>query len=66
VTVVTHNALFDLNFLSYLGFVTGNVADTVIISQLLHAGSKVEPSKRRQTSHRLDSVVKRELGLELD
>jgi ribonuclease D len=66
VTVVAHNALFDLSFLPYLGFVTGNVADTMILSQLLHAGSKVEPLKRGQTSHSLDSVVKRELGLELN
>jgi DNA polymerase-1 len=66
VTVVAHNALFDLGFLSPLGFVTGKVADTMIISQELHAGAKVEPLKRGQTSHSLDSVVKRELGLELD
>ncbi len=50
ITVVAHNALFDLSFLSSLGFVTGNVADTMILSQLLHAGSKVEPLKREQTS----------------
>jgi DNA polymerase-1 len=65
-TVVAHNALFDLGFLSPLGFEPGKVADTMILSQLLHAGSKVEPLKRGQTSHSLDSVVKRELGLELD
>src|SRR5215208_3339872 len=38
----------------------------MILSQLLHAGSNVEPLKRGQTSHSLASVVKRELGLELD
>jgi len=65
-TVVAHNALFDLSFLSPLGFVPGKVADTMILSQLLYAGSKVEPLKRGQTSHSLDSVVERELGLELD
>jgi DNA polymerase-1 len=65
-TVVAHNALFDLGFLSSLGFAAGKVADTMILSQLLYAGSKVEPLKRGQTSHSLDSVVKRELGLELD
>jgi DNA polymerase I len=65
-TVVAHNALFDLGFLSSLGFVPGKVADTMILSQLLYAGSKVEPLKRGQTSHSLDSVVERELGLELD
>jgi len=37
----------------------------MILSQLLHAASKVEPLKRGQTSHSLGSVVKRELGLEL-
>jgi len=65
-TVVAHNALFDLRFLSTLGFEPGKVADTMILSQLLHAGSKVEPLKKGQTSHSLDSVVERELGLELD
>jgi DNA polymerase-1 len=65
-SVVAHNALFDLGFLSSLGFVPDKVADTMILSQLLHAGSKVEPLKRGQTSHSLDSAVKRELGLELD
>src|SRR5829696_6158500 len=65
-TMIAHNALFDLNFLSSLGFVPGEVADTMILSQLLHAGSKVEPLKRGQTSHSLDSVGERELALELD
>ena len=65
-TVVAHNALFDLGFLSSLGLEPGKVADTMILSQLLHAGANVEPLKRGQTSHNLDSVVKRELGLELD
>jgi DNA polymerase I len=65
-TVVAHNALFDLGFLSSLGFEAGKVADTMILSQLLYAGSKVEPLKKGQTSHSLDSVVERELGLELD
>jgi DNA polymerase III epsilon subunit-like protein len=65
-TVVAHNALFDLGFLSTLGFEPGNVADTMILSQQLYAGAKVEPLKRGQTSHSLDSVVERELGLELD
>jgi DNA polymerase-1 len=65
-TVIAHNALFDLGFLSFLGFVPGKVADTMILSQLLYAGAKVEPLKRGQTSHSLDSVVKRELGVELD
>jgi DNA polymerase-1 len=66
VTMVAHNALFDLTFLTSLGFEPAMVADTMILSQLLHAGSRVEPLKRGQTSHSLDSVVKRELGLELD
>ncbi len=64
--VVAHNALFDLGFLSCLGFEPGKVADTMILSQLLHAGSKVEPLKWGQSSHSLDSGLKRELGLELD
>jgi DNA polymerase I len=65
-TVIAHNALFDLSFLSSLGFVPGKIADTMILSQLLHAGAKVEPLKRGQTSHSLASVVQRELGLDLD
>ena len=65
-TVIAHNSLFDLGFLTSLGFEVGKVADTMILSQLLYAGSKVEPLKRGQTSHSLDSVVERELGLKLD
>jgi DNA polymerase I len=65
-TVIAHNALFDLGFLSTLGFVPGKVADTMILSQLLYAGAKVEPLKWGQTSHSLDSVAQRELRLELD
>jgi DNA polymerase III epsilon subunit-like protein len=45
-TVVAHNAPFDLGFLSSLGLEPGKVADTMILSQLLHAGAKVEPLKR--------------------
>jgi hypothetical protein len=56
-TIVAHNALFDLGFLAALGFEPGEVADTMILSQLLHAGAKVEPLKRGQTSHGLDSVI---------
>ena len=66
VTVVAHNALFDLSFLSSLGFVPSKVVDTMILSQLLYAGSRVEPLKKGKTSHSLDSVVKRELGIGLD
>jgi DNA-binding CsgD family transcriptional regulator len=65
-TLVAHNAQFDQGFLSPLGFEPGKVADTMVLSQLLYAGSKVEPLKRGQISHSLDSVVERELGLELD
>jgi DNA polymerase I len=65
-TVVAHNALFALGFLATLGFVPGQMADTMILSQLLYAGSKVEPLKRGQTSHSLVSVVEREVGLEFD
>jgi ribonuclease D len=65
-TMVAHNALFDLGFLLSLGFEVGKVADTMLLSQLLHAGSRVEPLRRGQTSHSLDSVAERELGMELD
>jgi hypothetical protein len=63
-TVVAHNALFDLGFLASFEFEPGKVTDAMILSQLLYAGSKAEPMKRGQTSHSLDSVVERKLGLE--
>jgi hypothetical protein len=47
-TVVAHNALFDLGFLSSLGFETGKVADTMILSQLLYAGSDSQKLGRRK------------------
>src|SRR3712207_8444123 len=61
-TLFPYTTLFrsDLAFLSSLGFEAGKVADTMILSQLHYAGSKVEPLKRGQTSHSLDSVVKRD------
>jgi hypothetical protein len=37
-TVMGHNALFDLSFLTSLGLVPGKVADTMILSQFLYAG----------------------------
>jgi DNA polymerase I-like protein with 3'-5' exonuclease and polymerase domains len=56
--VVGHNLAFDLGFLSRCGFVAGKVADTMLMSQLLHAGN--------HCSHKLQEVVQRELGEALD
>jgi DNA polymerase-1 len=52
--VVMHNGLFDLQFLARLGFEPGPVADTMLLSQLLHAGQR--------TRHTLEAVAERELG----
>jgi DNA polymerase-1 len=37
--VVAHNALFDLQFLAGLGFVSGVVHDTMLLARLLTAGT---------------------------
>jgi DNA polymerase-1 len=59
VEVVGHNLGFDLPFLMHLGFVPGRVRDTMLASQILHAGD-------RTTRHRLEDVAARVLSLELD
>jgi DNA polymerase-1 len=56
--VIAHNAAFDLSFLAALGFEPGAVRDTMLLSQLLHAGHRV--------SHRLGECADRELGRTLD
>ncbi len=66
-TLVVHNAAFDLGFLSRRGYEhEGEVVDTMLLSQLLHAGASVPPLKGGRTSHALDAVCRRELGIELD
>jgi DNA polymerase I-like protein with 3'-5' exonuclease and polymerase domains len=58
-TLVAHNASFDLAFLAPRGFVPGAVRDTLLLSQLLHAG-------HRGVRHSLAACAGRELGCALD
>ncbi|HEV8177669.1 MAG TPA: phage/plasmid primase, P4 family [Gemmatimonadales bacterium] len=55
--LVAHNAVFDLGFLHQQGFVPGRVADTMLLSQLLHAGA--------DRKHSLQEVALRELEIAL-
>jgi DNA polymerase I-like protein with 3'-5' exonuclease and polymerase domains len=57
--IVGHNLGFDLPFLMHLGFVPGRVRDTMLASQILHAGE-------RTTRHSLKDVAARTLGITLD
>lgn len=59
VVVVGHNLGFDLPFLMRLGFVPGAVADTMLASQVLHAGDVTQ-------RHGLKDVAARVLGLEMN
>ncbi|MBN9520298.1 DUF3987 domain-containing protein, partial [bacterium] len=59
VAVVGHNLGFDLPFLMRLGFTPGRVIDTMLASQVLHAGDMA-------TRHGLRDVAARHLGLTLD
>ena len=59
VEVIGHNLGFDLPFLIRLGFTPGRVGDTILASQLLHAGEIT-------TKHGLKDVAARVLGLILD
>jgi DNA polymerase-1 len=54
--LVTHNGVFDLQFLAALGFEPRTVLDTMLRSQLLHG------TRRPRRFHGLDEVVARELG----
>jgi DNA polymerase I-like protein with 3'-5' exonuclease and polymerase domains len=56
VPIVGHNLQFDLGFLARLGFVPGVCHDTLLASQLLHAG---DPAVR---GHKLADCCQRELG----
>lgn len=58
--LVTHNGKFDLGFLMASGFQPGRVADTMLLSQLLHAG---QPAPRG--THSLAGVARRWLDVEL-
>ena len=59
VEVIGHNFGFDLPFLLRLGFTPGRVGDTILASQLLHAGEIT-------TRHGLKDVAARVLSLTLD
>ena len=54
--VAGHNLGFDLPFLMRLGFVPGRVRDTMLASQVLHAGN-------RAIGHSLKEVAQRHLGV---
>jgi DNA polymerase-1 len=56
--LVAHNAAFDLGFLAPLGFVPGTVHCTMLLSQVVHAGTKGR--------HTLAACVQRELGQAVD
>jgi DNA polymerase-1 len=58
-TILGHNLGFDLGFLALLGFEPGAVADTMILSQLVHG------TRHARGFHGLGECVKRELGQEL-
>jgi DNA polymerase I-like protein with 3'-5' exonuclease and polymerase domains len=55
VPVVGHNLAFDLQFLARLGFEPGPCRDTMLMSQVLHAGE-------RGLKHSLAACCARELG----
>jgi DNA polymerase I-like protein with 3'-5' exonuclease and polymerase domains len=57
--VVGHNLGFDLPFLMKLGFVPGRVRDTMLASQVLHAGD-------RAIGHAIKDLTQRHLGINLD
>jgi DNA polymerase I-like protein with 3'-5' exonuclease and polymerase domains len=59
VEIVGHNLGFDLPFLMRLGFVPGQVRDTMLASQVLHAGN-------RASGHSLKELSHRHLGVALD
>jgi DNA polymerase-1 len=62
--VIGHNLQFDLRFLAPLGFAPGRTFDTMLASQLLHAGHRAPSGARLK--HSLLDVAQRELGRELD
>jgi DNA polymerase I-like protein with 3'-5' exonuclease and polymerase domains len=58
--LVLHNGLFDLTFLRTLGFEPGAVADTYLLSRLLHG------TRRPRGFHGLEETVARTLGRKID
>lgn len=62
VEVVGHNLKFDLAFLAKLGFVPGTVFDSMLASQVLHAGDRDDETNAR-LRHGLAAVAQRELAI---
>jgi DNA polymerase-1 len=58
--VVGHNLQFDLRFLAPLGFAPGRCFDTMLASQVLHAGGRTAAGGRLR--HTLEAAAERELG----
>lgn len=61
-TVIGHNLGFDLAFLQQLGFAPGRVDDTMLLSQLVHAGVLAAQTRGFFS---LAASAERELGLTL-
>jgi DNA polymerase-1 len=59
-TLLGHNLGFDLRFLAGLGFEPGAVADTMLLSQLLHG------TRKARGFHTLQETAAREIGRTLD
>ncbi|MFL5341871.1 MAG: DNA polymerase, partial [Gemmataceae bacterium] len=56
--ILGHNLAFDLGFLARLGFAPGEVRDTMLMSQVLYSGERVQ-------GHKLADCTFRELSLTL-
>jgi DNA polymerase I-like protein with 3'-5' exonuclease and polymerase domains len=63
VEVIGHHLQFDLRFLAPLGFVPGRVFDTMLASQVLHAG---EWGPSGPHKHTLKAVAERHLDRDVD
>jgi DNA polymerase-1 len=64
VPIVGHNLSFDLQFLARLGFEPGECRDTMLMSQVLHAGER--DAGNRRLKHTLAACCERELGEAVD
>jgi DNA polymerase I-like protein with 3'-5' exonuclease and polymerase domains len=62
--IVGHNLQFDLRMLAPLGFIPGQVFDTMLASRVLYAGERGINNARLK--HSLEETVARELGRQLD
>jgi DNA polymerase-1 len=64
VPIIGHNLAFDLQFLARLGFEPGPCRDTMLMSQVLHAGER--GAGNRRLKHKLADCCERELGEAVD